>query len=154
MNRLLELLTSSFFRRSYEVCMNEIGSRDPDPLNHAPDKSKVALLLIDVINDLEFDGGEKLLPHAIPMAASLAALKRRAKAAGIPAIYSNDNFGRWRSDFRRLVQHCLEDNVRGKQIVAQISARGGRLFRPQAETFSFLSHESRYSCSIISAPGL
>ena len=92
-----------------------------DPLNHAPDESQVALLLIDVINDLEFDGGEKLLPFAIPMAASLAALKRRAKAAGIPAIYSNDNFGRWRSDFRKLVQHCLEDNVRGKPIVSQLA---------------------------------
>jgi nicotinamidase-related amidase len=91
-----------------------------DPLNHAPDKSEIVLLLIDVINDLEFDGGEKLLPHAIPMAASLAALKRRAKIAGIPAIYSNDNFGRWRSDFRRLVQHCLDDNVRGKPIVAKL----------------------------------
>jgi nicotinamidase-related amidase len=96
------------------------ASPDPDPLNHAPDKSEVVLLLIDVINDLEFDGGEKLLPHATPMAASLAALKQRAKAAGVPAIYSNDNFGRWRSDFRRLVQHCLEDNVRGKEIVAKL----------------------------------
>jgi nicotinamidase-related amidase len=78
------------------------------------------LLLIDVINDLEFDGGEKLLPHALPMAAALAALKRRAKAARIPVIYSNDNFGRWRSDFRKLVQHCLEDRVRGKDIVARL----------------------------------
>jgi nicotinamidase-related amidase len=54
------------------------------------------------------------------MAASLAVLKRRAKEAGVPAIYSNDNFGRWRSDFRAQVKHCLEDNVRGKPIVAQL----------------------------------
>jgi hypothetical protein len=60
-------------------------------------------VLIDVINDLEFDGGERLLRYALPMADSLAALKRRAKAAGMPAIYANDNFGRWRSDFPRLV---------------------------------------------------
>ena len=94
---------------------------NPDRLNHAPDKSDTALLLIDVVNDLEFDGGEKLLPHAIPMAASLARLKRRAKAAGIPAIYANDNFGKWRSDFTKLVQHCLENDVRGKPIVAQLA---------------------------------
>jgi nicotinamidase-related amidase len=95
--------------------------RDPDRLNHAPDSSDVALLLIDVINDLEFVGGEKLLVHAMPMAAALAGLKERAKAAGIPAIYANDNFGRWRSDFTKLVHHCLENDVRGKPIVAKLA---------------------------------
>ena len=74
--------------------------RNLDRLNHAPDQSETALLLIDVINDLEFDGGDKLLVHALPMADALAALKRRAKANGIPVIYANDNFGRWRSIFR------------------------------------------------------
>jgi nicotinamidase-related amidase len=93
---------------------------NPDGLNHAADKSVIALLMVDVINDLEFDGGDKLLIHALPMAVSLAALKKRAKAARIPAIYANDNFGRWQSDFRKLVQHCLTDNVRGKQIVANL----------------------------------
>jgi nicotinamidase-related amidase len=91
-----------------------------DRLNQAPDKSDTALLLIDVINDLEFDGGEKLVRHAMPMAASLAALKRRAKLAGIPAIYANDNFGRWRSDFKKLVDYCLNNNVRGTRVVAQL----------------------------------
>jgi len=92
-----------------------------DRLNHAPDKCDTALLLIDVINDLEFDGGEKLLAQALPMAAALSKLKARARTAGIPAIYANDNFGRWRSDFPRLVQHCLGQKIRGKPIVAQLA---------------------------------
>ena len=92
-----------------------------DRLNHAPDKSDAALLIVDVINDLEFAGGENLLIHALPMAAALAALKRRAKAVGIPAIYANDNFGRWRSDFPKLVENCLKENVRGRPIVAQLA---------------------------------
>jgi nicotinamidase-related amidase len=79
------------------------------------------LLLIDVVNDLEFDGGEQLLVHALPMADSLARLKRRAKAAGVPAIYVNDNFGKWRSDFTKLVQYCLENDVRGRPMVAQLA---------------------------------
>src|SRR4029434_7963584 len=90
-------------------------------LNRAYDKAETALLLIDVINDLEFEGGEKLFTQALPMAVSLAALKRRAKAAGIPAIYVNDNFGRWRSDFAKLVRHCLEDDVRGHPVVGQLT---------------------------------
>src|SRR5262245_7714855 len=97
-----------------------MASAYTDRLNGVPDKTETALLLIDVINDLEFDGGEKLLTQALPMAVSLAAVKRRAKAAGIPAIYVNDNFGRWRSDFAKLVRHCLEEDVRGRPVVAHL----------------------------------
>jgi len=81
-----------------------------------PDKSPVALLLVDVINDLEFAGGDALLPHARRMAQRIAALKRRVAGAGIPTIYANDNFGRWRSDFKSIVQHCVEDEVRGNPV--------------------------------------
>jgi nicotinamidase-related amidase len=88
-----------------------------DPLNHAPDKAGVALLLVDVINALEFDGAEKLHQHAMPMAHALAALKARCKQAGIPAIYANDNFGRWRSDFPRLVEYCLQPDRLGHNMV-------------------------------------
>lgn len=84
------------------------------------DPSQTALLLIDVVNDLEFDGGEKLLPHALFMAQELAVLKGRAKACGVPVIYANDNFGRWRSDFPKLVRRCLAEGVRGRPVVAQL----------------------------------
>jgi nicotinamidase-related amidase len=87
---------------------------------NAPDQSPMVLLLIDVINDLEFDGGEALLAHALPMAERLSALKRRLRAAGIPAIYVNDNFGRWRSDFRALLDHCLRGGVRGRPLVERL----------------------------------
>jgi nicotinamidase-related amidase len=43
-------------------------------------------------------------------------LKHAARQAGIPAIYVNDNFGQWRSDFNHLVRHCLEDGVRGRPV--------------------------------------
>jgi nicotinamidase-related amidase len=61
-------------------------SAHTDRLNRVPDNAETALLLIDVINDLEFSSRAepKLLTQALPMAVSLAAVKRRAKAAGIP----------------------------------------------------------------------
>jgi nicotinamidase-related amidase len=95
-------------------------AKNEDLHGNVPDKAEVALLLIDVINDLEFEDGERLLEHALPMAERLAALKRRAKEAGIPAIYVNDNFGRWQSDFNKLLAHCLEEDVRGKPLVEQL----------------------------------
>lgn len=82
----------------------------------APDSSPVALLLVDVINDLEFEGGERLLEHAMPMARALARLKERARERGVPVIYVNDNFGRWQSDFSRTVEHVLNDGCRGRPI--------------------------------------
>jgi nicotinamidase-related amidase len=92
-------------------------SRSEDLHGNAPDKAAAALLLIDVINDLDFPEGEQLLQRALPMARNILALKRRAKRSGIPAIYVNDNFGRWQSNFRAQVEHCLEDGVTGKPIV-------------------------------------
>jgi nicotinamidase-related amidase len=92
-------------------------AKNHDLHGSVPDKADVALLLIDVINDLEFEEGAELLEHALPMAESIAAIKKRAKAAGVPAIYVNDNFGKWQSDLRRLINHCLDNDVRGRSIV-------------------------------------
>src|SRR5688572_6807801 len=80
---------------------------------NAPDHSKVAVLLVDVINDLEFPGGDLLAARARPIIRKLAALRARAHRARVPVIYANDNFGRWRSDFSAQVEHCLKDDVRG-----------------------------------------
>lgn len=101
-----------------ELSREEPMIDDNSTLNGSvPDKAPVVLLLIDVINDLEFDGGEALLPFGLAAAQRIAALKREARAAGIPAIYVNDNFGRWQSDFNNLIEHCLEDGVRGEAVV-------------------------------------
>ncbi|MGB7922738.1 MAG: isochorismatase family cysteine hydrolase [Pyrinomonadaceae bacterium] len=91
-------------------------AKNEDLHGNVPDKAAVALLLIDVINDLEFENGEELLEFALPMAEKIAALKKRARAAGIPTVYVNDNFGRWQSDFNKLLKHCLEGDVRGKPL--------------------------------------
>lgn len=96
---------------------SSMPANNPDLHGNVPENSAVVLLLIDVVNDMEFPGAELLVKHAIPMARKLARLKKRARAAGIPAIYVNDNFGRWQSDFHRVVEHCLADGVRGEPVV-------------------------------------
>ncbi len=79
-------------------------------------RARAALLLIDVINDLAFDGSERLVRHAVPMARRLARFKTRATEAGLPVIYVNDNFGQWRSDFRGLVEYCTTSDVPGRDV--------------------------------------
>lgn len=94
--------------------------RDQDLHGNVPDKSSAALLLIDVINDLDFDDGRRLLEYALPMARAIAALKRRARSRGIPVIYVNDNFGRWQSDLGKLLDHCLDDGCVGRPVVEML----------------------------------
>src|SRR5215216_57954 len=111
-------------------------AKNEDLHGNVPDKSNVALLLIDVINDLEFERGGELLRHALPMAERLAALKRRAKGAGVPVIYVNDNFGKWQSDFNKILEHCLKDDVRGRPVA--------ELLRPEEDDYFVL--KPKHSC--------
>ena len=86
-------------------------AKNEDLHGKAPDKSDVALLLIDVFIDLDFPEGKQLLRHALPMARRIADLKRRASQGGVPVVYVNDNFGRWRSNSSAQVEHCLKDGT-------------------------------------------
>lgn len=104
--------------------------KNRDLHGNVPDKNPVALLLIDVINDLEFDGGDALLRHANVMAPKLAKLKQRAYDKNVPVIYVNDNFGKWQSDFSAQVRHCLEDGVRGEPLA--------RLLKPTERDYFIL----------------
>jgi nicotinamidase-related amidase len=79
-----------------------------------------ALLLIDVINDLAFPGSDAIAAQAADMATRLRALKRRAVAGGVPVIYVNDNFGRWRSDFRHTVEHCTAPSSPGRHVSVRL----------------------------------
>ena len=84
------------------------------------ERTGVALLLIDVVNDLDFPEGDDLRPHMAAAAQQIADLKRRAHAADVPVIYVNDNFGRWRSDFAATVDHALREKSRGRGIVERL----------------------------------
>jgi nicotinamidase-related amidase len=109
---------------------------------NVPDDSSVVLILIDLINDFEFDDADPMFTNTLAIAQPIAKLKKNAKAAGIPVIYVNDNFGKWQSDFRKLVDHCLEDNVKGKPIA--------RLLRPDERDYFVLKpkHSAFYSTSL------
>lgn len=97
-----------------------MSDKNPDLHGNAPDKHDVALLLIDVINDLEFPEKDEILPFIRPMAEAISELKQRAKAAGVPVVYVNDNFGRWQSNFNSQIEHCLHDDVAGRELVEHL----------------------------------
>jgi nicotinamidase-related amidase len=116
--------------------------KNPDLHGNVPDKAPVALLLIDVINALEFPEGPQLARHAVPMARRLAVLKKRARRAGIPAIYVNDNFGKWQSDLTRLLEHALGTENLGRPMV--------ELLRPDPDDYFVLKpkHSGFFSTNL------
>jgi nicotinamidase-related amidase len=117
-------------------------AKNHDLHGNVPDRADTALLLIDVINDLEFEGSESLVEQAMGIAEHIAALKQHAQQAGIPVIYVNDNFGRWQSDFNKLVAHCLEDDVRGRPLA--------QLLRPDPDDYFVLKpkHSGFFSTTL------
>jgi nicotinamidase-related amidase len=88
----------------------------------------VALLLIDVINAFDFEGSEQLARDASEVAPRILALRGRAHAAGVPVIYVNDNFGRWRSDFRATVEGCSEPSQPGSAVSRLLTPEEGDYF--------------------------
>jgi len=116
--------------------------QNSDLHGNAPDKCPVALLLVDVINDLEFSGNAEIVRSAKRMATPLYALTQRARKAKIPIVYVNDNFGKWRSDFNQQVQHCLMDEVCGKPLVEKL--------QPEREDYFVLKpkHSGFYSSAL------
>jgi nicotinamidase-related amidase len=92
---------------------------DSDLHGSAPDTADTCLLIIDMINTFDFEDADKFFPAALQTAKRIARLKERVTALGIPTIYVNDNFGKWRNDFRKLLDYCLTSRCRG-QSIAQI----------------------------------
>jgi nicotinamidase-related amidase len=82
---------------------------------------RTALLLIDFMNPLDFDGGAALAPSALRAAARTAALKRRLARRSVPAIYCNDNFGRWESDFAAVMENCRRRGGAPAQLVQRLA---------------------------------
>jgi nicotinamidase-related amidase len=104
-------------------------TRDMRSRKHAqtrPAPVPVALLLIDVLTTFQFPDGDAILQGALGMGNALVRLKTRAREAGIPVLYVNDNFGDWRSEKEVLMGRCLE--AKGAQFVRPLLPDGEDYF--------------------------
>ncbi|MGP3769236.1 cysteine hydrolase family protein [Streptomyces sp. SDT5-1] len=73
----------------------------------APSSDGSALVVIDMINTYDHADAELLLPASRAVVPAIVDLLERARAAGVPVIYVNDNFGEWRSHHGELVDTAL-----------------------------------------------
>jgi nicotinamidase-related amidase len=76
-------------------------------------QSKEVLLLVDVINPMDFRAAKNILADAFSASQAIAKLKARLAQRGIASIYANDNYGTWHSEFHEILTACC--NLRGKR---------------------------------------
>lgn len=101
-----------------------------------------ALVLVDVINAFDFPGSHALVRAAERAAPRIERLAERARAAGVPVIYVNDNFGRWRSDFAATVDACTRPDQPGRRVTERL--------RPHPEDYFVLKPQhSGFYCTTL-----
>ncbi|CAA9892509.1 Uncharacterized isochorismatase family protein YaaI [Candidatus Methylobacter favarea] len=106
---------------------------------NAPENSPTVILIIDIINDFEFPGGDELIKHTEPVVNCIAELRKKADSKKIPVIYVNDNFGKWQSDFRTLLKHCLTKTSKSRSLVGIIKPRRKDYFVLKPKNSGFYS---------------
>jgi nicotinamidase-related amidase len=85
---------------------------------------------VDWISTFEHENAQQLSGPALAAAAKTARLKRRLAGEGVQAVYANDNYGVWRSDFRALLRTCIDRGGTGAEIA--------RLLQPGSEDIAVL----------------
>ena len=102
---------------AYDRNMAAAGRKHESLHGSAPDRSPFALLVLDMISDFRFEGGDAIARATLPVARRIARLAERARRARVPVIFVNDNLGRWRSDLPAIVRHCARAGSKGAAIL-------------------------------------
>jgi len=68
--------------------------------------SSKALLIIDMINDFQFQHGPILAEKASVITENILALKNYCHESNIPVIYINDHYSLWKADLHSIIEHC------------------------------------------------
>lgn len=101
-----------------------------------------ALLIIDMINNLNFPEGKKLLTFSLPVARNIQKLKAKFKHQKRPVIYVNDNFGKWRASWEEVYEKCSGDKSLGAELC--------HMLRPEPDDYFILKpkHSGFYSTNL------
>jgi nicotinamidase-related amidase len=91
-----------------------------------PAAGHTALLIIDMINDMDFEEGDDLLAGIEAAADIVAKLRDEAEEAGVPVVFVNDNFGQWHSDRARIIDYVA--STRGRNVAQRLRPRADDYF--------------------------
>lgn len=116
----------------------------PDaPQPRSMDRGKrTALLVIDMFNGYDHDDAEQLRHSAEAVVPVLTDLLRRAREAGCPVIYVNDNQGRWDTDASGLIE--LARSTAPAELIDPLLPQPGEAFIAKARHSVFFNSSLQY----------
>jgi nicotinamidase-related amidase len=97
---------------------------------------KVALLIIDMLNPMDFPEGKALSQAALPVAKHILKLKAKIKRQKGIVIYCNDNFDQWDSDKQKILQ-AAQSSKYGAKIAQLLTPEDADLFVLKPENSAF-----------------
>lgn len=89
---------------------------------------RTALLIVDMINDMDFSSGPAMLERAKRIGDRILALRDACEAAGVPVVYVNDNYGQWHSERSKIVEFCRREDAPGRDLVEKLAPRDADYF--------------------------
>ena len=101
------------------------------------DAPRTALVVVDMVNPLDFPRARSLLRLALPAARRISRLRARLKPKGVPTIFVNDNFTHWREDFGQLVAICSQPGALGAALLEALPPQQDdyNILKPQHSAF-------------------
>lgn len=102
------------------------SAQQPGDVDRSP--QRVAVLLIDFINTMDFEGAEPLRTSATAAADPVLRLREQADALEAPVVYVNDNYGLWNSERSMIVEHCTKEDGPARELVERLGPRPDDFF--------------------------
>jgi len=81
---------------------------------------ETALLVVDLINPLDFEGADALFERALPAARATGVLLGRARVSGVPSIFVNDAFHSGANDLKALAEYYRRRGGRAGELLAPL----------------------------------
>jgi nicotinamidase-related amidase len=85
--------------------------------------SRTALVILDMVNLFDFEGGRRLAAAAVRIAPNILRLRDRFDRAGAPTIYANDNFAHWQGHLGDLVEACRDAGGSSAVLIGLLAPR-------------------------------
>jgi nicotinamidase-related amidase len=115
---------------------NQANATPTAPFRDSP-RSRTALLIIDMISEMDFPGLEEMRTRLDSVTEAIVRLRDQADRAGVPTIYVNDNFGEWHSERSLLLDRAQAGGSPGADIARRLAPRDSDYFiiKPQFSGF-------------------
>lgn len=109
--------------------------------NNLFNKSRTALIIIDIINDFNFSHGIDLAKKVNAFSDNIIALRNSFKQNNLPVIYVNDHYKLWQANLSRLLEYCT--NTLSESILEKLS--------PEEDDYFLIKpkHSAFYGTSLV-----